>query len=373
MIGVTLTRYFAWHFARSILLIFLLFFVLIAAVDTIELSRDLGEPIAGRPAPTIGDVALIALTRAGAFAENVLPFAVLFGAASTLLLLNRKLELVVARASGVSVWQFLAPLMGVAALLGLLSATIYNPLAIAGKDLSASLEIAAFGKLGSPFSTRSNSRWQRLSSDQGETILRANAISKNGRDMAGVTAYTYLRDGTPGPRYDAGRALFLDLPGDGENAFRLIEPVRSESGKVAVTLPRFDLPVRLSAAQLQNRITRPEDIGFWDLQTAASNADTSSRNPRPFRTQAAALLSRPLLFVAMVIIAATMSLKFARFGLAWNAIGLGIGAGFMLYVIGRLALTFGSNGLVTPTLAAFLPALVAVMFGVTVLLYQEDG
>ena len=39
--------------------------------------------------------------------DTALPFAFLFGALLSLLDLSRKLELVVARASGVSVWGFL--------------------------------------------------------------------------------------------------------------------------------------------------------------------------------------------------------------------------------------------------------------------------
>ena len=49
-------------------------------------------------------------------AEQALPFAVLFGSMIAFLNLSRKLELVVARAAGVSVWQFLAPPLSVVAL-----------------------------------------------------------------------------------------------------------------------------------------------------------------------------------------------------------------------------------------------------------------
>ena len=57
-------------------------------------------------------VARLSLFRTPAIAEQVFPFAVLFGAMLTLLDLSRKLELVIARASGLSAWQFLfAPLL----------------------------------------------------------------------------------------------------------------------------------------------------------------------------------------------------------------------------------------------------------------------
>ena len=51
-------------------------------------------------------------------AEQIFPFAVLFGSMAALLQLSRKLELVVARAAGVSAWQFLQPGVLVAAAVG---------------------------------------------------------------------------------------------------------------------------------------------------------------------------------------------------------------------------------------------------------------
>ena len=63
-------------------------------------------------------MAQLSLYRTPAVAEQVLPFAVLFGSMAALLQLSRKLELVVARAAGISAWQFLQPGILVAALLG---------------------------------------------------------------------------------------------------------------------------------------------------------------------------------------------------------------------------------------------------------------
>ena len=51
----------------------------------------------------------------------------------------------------------------------------------------------------------------------------------------------------------------------------------------------------------------------------------------------------------------------------------GILAGFMLYVVTVLVKAFGSAGIVSPVLAAWLPVVVAFLFGVSFLLHKEDG
>ena len=57
--------------------------------------------------------------RTPAIAEKVLPFVMLGAAMIALVNLTRRLELVVARSAGVSVWQFLTPIVVLAILLGL--------------------------------------------------------------------------------------------------------------------------------------------------------------------------------------------------------------------------------------------------------------
>ena len=105
MIGPTLSIYLAERFARAVIAAFLLVFVLIYAVDLVELMRRSGD--SQRATGVL--MALLSFLRTPSFAEQALPFAVLFGSMIAFLNLSRKMELVVARAAGVSVWQILTP------------------------------------------------------------------------------------------------------------------------------------------------------------------------------------------------------------------------------------------------------------------------
>jgi len=92
-----------------------------------------------------------------------------------------------------------------------------------------------------------------------------------------------------------------------------------------------------------------------------------------FAVQYQSLLALPLLLVAMTLIAATVSLRFIRFGQSGAVILAGILAGFLLYVVSVLAKAFGTAGAVPPFVAAWLPVIIAMALGVTVLLHKEDG
>jgi lipopolysaccharide export system permease protein len=105
----------------------------------------------------------------------------------------------------------------------------------------------------------------------------------------------------------------------------------------------------------------------------AARALLSGANPNPYFVQFYSLLSLPLFLVAMVLIAASVTLRFVRFGQLGRLILGGILAGFLLYTATRVVTSLGSNGIMPPIVAAWSPAIVAILFGTTILLHQEDG
>src|SRR5262245_16424458 len=106
-------------------------------LDYIELICRSGTRIQA----TLGILLEMAALKLPRTAQEVLPFAILFGTMLAFWRLTRNHELVVARAAGVSVWQFLTPALLVALLIGVVAVTVFNP--------AASLMEAAYEKLES--------------------------------------------------------------------------------------------------------------------------------------------------------------------------------------------------------------------------------
>src|SRR5690606_19044995 len=96
-----LPRYIARRILGSIVAAAAIIFLVISFSDFVNLITRLRDD---SPA-TFGDLAILSLQRSPAIMEVVFPFAVLFGSIAAFVSLSRRMELVVARASGVSVWQ----------------------------------------------------------------------------------------------------------------------------------------------------------------------------------------------------------------------------------------------------------------------------
>ena len=153
MIAGTLSRYFGLRFLSAVVSVFAGTLVLTAMIDFLEMMRRSGDirDISGF------FIAKITLFRVPFITERVLPFAVLVGAMYCYLNLSRRLELVVARAAGISAWQFTAPAIVIALLIGGLMITIYNPISAFLREQSTRLEADLFG-----FDGRLSQRHKRL-------------------------------------------------------------------------------------------------------------------------------------------------------------------------------------------------------------------
>ena len=76
---------------------------------------------------------------------------------------------------------------------------------------------------------------------------------------------------------------------------------------------------------------------------------------------------------AMLMLAATVTLRFSRTGAQVASILSGIGAGFALYVSNKVMADLGAAGMLSPSLTSFMCPVIAGLLCALVLLYQEDG
>jgi lipopolysaccharide export system permease protein len=116
-------------------------FVLIVLVDYIEFMRRASDV----PNLSAWMVAKASFFRVPQLTERLLPFSVLVGAMACYLALSRRNELVVARSAGMSAWQFVAPAVIVAFMIGLVATALYNPLSASMREMSKRLEAEIFG------------------------------------------------------------------------------------------------------------------------------------------------------------------------------------------------------------------------------------
>ncbi len=362
IIGATLGRYFGLRFLAAVLLVFGGIFALVALVDYIETMRRATD------IPNVSAV-LVAKTsfyRVPQITERILPFCVLIGAMVCYLNLSRRLELVVARSAGVSAWQFISPAVIVAFLLGVIATTAYNPLSAIMQEQSKRYEAMLFGDKstelhgGGPF-------WTSQRSNEGQAIINAKASRDQGVNLSGVTIFVFDNAGHFKQRIDA-RSATLE-PG----VWRLTDARVNIPGTLPATHAVFELKTSLTPEQARESFATPETVPFWDLPAYITIADHAGLVAAGYKYQFQKLIAQPFLLAAMVFLAASVSLRFFRFGGVQKMILSGVAAGFLLYVLSKVTEDMTKAELMHPVAAAWLPVLAGGVTGFIALLYQEDG
>ncbi len=360
LIGRTLGRYFSLQFTKVILAVFLTVFVLVYTLDFVELMRRAGET----PGASSGVMARLALFRTPSVAELVLPFSVLFGSIATLLQLSRKLELVIARAAGISAWQFLQPPLLVAFLIGILSITVYNPGSAMLKQKASEIEARVFSKANQ---SKGKDLWLRQKSVDGQAVIRAEGVIEGTTSLTGVTIFTFDARGAFQERIEASEAELR------EGYWKLTEVRILSATQEPQTYDEYLMASTLEASQVRQSFTSPDSVPFWDLPSVINRTIKAGLDATRYEIHYQSLLARPLLLIAMVFVAASVSLRFFRFGGVAKMVLGGVAAGFVLYVLQQVMEDLGAAGFVRPVVAAWLPAVVGTLLGVLAVLYQEDG
>jgi len=360
----TLARYFSLRFLLAMLAMFAILCVLIFFVDFIEMLRRAGNYDQNVPAFLL---VYMTLLRLPSFSELTLPFAVLIGTVGVFLMLSRSSELIIVRAAGVSVWQFVLPAVSVAFLLGIVFVALYNPLAALARAEAERLYASAFDRDESLLKTKNAGAWLREDGADGPSVIHALRASNQGLILTGVTVFQYAPDQSPTERIEARKAVLKDGRWELEDAW--VSAVAQEPA----LYQHYLLSTYLTPTQVRDSLGTEFSISFWDLPNFIEIAERAGLPATQYRVQYQLLLSRPFLLVTMVLIAATFSLRLQRRGGTTLMIAGGVVSGFVLYLLSVVVFALGLAATIPVSLAAWTPAGVSWLLGASMLLHLEDG
>ena len=360
----TLFRYIARQFFIWCTTIFLGMMTIVFLLDYIELIRRAGT----RPDATLLILLEMAALKQPDMAQQVMPFAILFGTMMAFWRLTRSHELVVARAAGISAWQFLAPPLSGAFFVGVLVVTIFNPVASDMQAAYEKLENRILRGGGDELSLTRTGFWLRQSDESGNhSIVHASSFAVNRGALDNVMILFLAGDTKLVKRIDAKQALLRN------GMWEVHDGTEWEPDKPLKPFDTLDIGTNLSASKIQESFASPDTMSFWELPGFIHLLDASGFSSQRHRLYFNALLARPFLYAAMVLIAASFSLRMQRRGGATLMIGAGVASGFALYFLSDVIFALGLSASIPISLAAWTPTGIAWLLGATLLLHLEDG
>ena len=364
-----LTRYIMGQVAGGLLLALAIILAMTVVVDFVELSRTVGTRAQVSPLSLF----YLALMRAPSFVEVTLPFIFLFGVMWSMFRLNRRSELVVMRAAGVSAWRFIGPAVALSLVLGAGATTVLNP---AGARLTAEFERQRASLLASGQATIGVSEegvWLREARADSQLVINAPRTEEGGRRLVSPTLYFYDLNGDAPPQFsrriDAAegvlRAGFWQL----EDAWET-DP---DPDSLPIQHASIAIPTSHVAEGLLETLGAPETQSFWNLRRQARLLREAGFSASAYDLHWHQLLAMPLSLIAMTVVAAAASLRLARRGGAFQLAAIGAAVGFLLFFAKSFLAALATTGVMPIGLAAWAAPAFTLLGGLFIIATVEDG
>jgi lipopolysaccharide export system permease protein len=334
-------------------------------IDFVELSRQIG----GRPEVSFLSIIQLTAMKSPSVIVILLPFMFLFGTLAAFVGLNRRSELVAMRAAGVSAWRFIMPAAAAAFAIGMLTVGALNPLTSHLADqFERTREILLNGQ---PAVSREEV-WLRQGDEASQIVIHA-----LGRDNGEVVRlrdvtffiYTLRQDGvmTFTRRIDAKTATLR------VGYWSLADVRESVPGGAAQPYDNLSIPTRIESRREVESLASPTAISFWRLPRVIAQTEQAGFSSAGYRLRLQQLIAMPLLFAAMSILAAAFSLRLMRLGGLAALATSGVALGFVFFFLNEFSGALGEAGVIPHLAAAWAPPALALLSGLTLLCYTEDG
>ena len=305
---VTISLYFGRHFAAATAAMLAGLAGLAALFDFLELLRE----SAVAPLASFAIIAEIELLRVPWVVLQVLPFGVLLGGIYAFWRLARFSELVVARAAGISAWQFLAVPVLLATFFGAFATGAISPISAVMYSRAEILDDAFLHNGSGPLSLNGSQLWVRQADTglvpNGVAVLHAADVHLQGKILhADTVSVLRLNDQTALlARIDAAHATLT-----GGN-WHLEGAVTLRPDLPAQYTGALDFATDLTVNRVQQSFASPNALSFWALPGFIALLQRSGFTSTQHELAFQSLCALPLLCATMALVAAGFSMRPSR-------------------------------------------------------------
>lgn len=317
-------------------------------------------------------VLLMGLYKLPEVGQLIFPFAILFSAMLTFWQLTKNKELIIVRAAGLSAWQFLMPIILCSFMIGVLKLLAINPLSALFIEQYNNLEARHLEQKTSLISVTQQGLWLRQvnlnrANEPEAVILHSSKVKMPGWNLTNVMMFFFDDQNNFLRRVDADNATLK--PGewvfDGATV--------NQPGELAKRVGQLSLETSLTMEELMDSFASIETIPFWKLPEQIKILHETGFDATRLQIHLQNLLAQPLLFVAMILLAASVSLNQSRMGGGVFLIMSGVVIGFVVFFSSSFLQALGASQQIPVLIAAWFPAIISFILGLSAIAILEDG
>lgn len=336
--------------------------------DMIELLRR----AASTPNTSFWFLLQMGITKLPETIDLIFPFVIMISAMITFWRVSKSNEFVIIRASGVSIWGFLAPVLVATFIIGVINITIINPISSRMYELYETLNFRFKIQDMNAILFSEKGLWTRESiANDGIMVIQAKYVNQENNEL--VLRHVSVMELDNKSRITKSTEAFAATLND-KHELNLKDVQVYIPGKATEKYNNLIYYTTLTPNRIKETFVTPESISFWNLPGTIKFYERSGFSVLKHHMRYLSLLASPFLLIAMVLIAAVFALRAnqRRGGVLYLIVG-GIVTGFLVYFLSQVIYAFGLNGYIPELLAVWTPIIIASCISITLLLQFEDG
>ena len=286
---------------------------------------------------------------------QVLPAAVLFATVFSIGGFTRHSEISAAKASGISFYRFIAPIMWgsvIATGLGLLVGAAM-PAANARRDtlLREKQSGQSVSRSNFTFAAEENRVYKIASTDANQNAVDRIEIDRKGKWPDYPQYVIFARTGhyTPKGGWMLKSGVMHFFTGDSTNLTMSFDSLVDR---------HFTQPPKF----LLNNQKAPEEMGYQELGRFIKQMELSGTDVNQQRVERMLKIAIPVTCIIIMLFGAALATSTQRGGAAFGA-GISLGTTVIFLMLVQLTIAVGGKGLVYPELAAWLPGILFLVIG----------
>lgn len=355
-----LTRYIVREFAKTLTIALLAFVMIYVLVDFFERIDNFIE--AG---VKLRYVLIYILFKLPLVIDQMMPVAVLMGTIIAIGLLARGNEIIALRASGVSPFRLITPLLVVALFISLIS--FIN---------SESIVPYTNRRVNTIWKTRVEKKpleiiykYQSLWYKGQDAIYNIRIFDAAAKTLVGVIINQFDRDFRIKQRVHARRAVWKD--GHWHFLDGTVKQREQDGSYTISTFTEMTYPLYETPDDFKKGVKASDEMGFRELRRYAQKIEREGYSARIYWVDMHVKLAFPCISLIMGLVGASLALRKEK----GRGVAAGIGIGFAivaLYLVTfELSRTLGYTGILPPVVAAWASNILFATVGTCLLLYTN--
>lgn len=306
------------------------------------------------------------------FINDVTPSLVLISGIITFFLLSSKSEITIIRSSGFSLWQIVQPIALSAFFLGIFWITIIDPIFVKMMNKFHAMESVYINNEESDVFEPNGGVWIKQSNMEKkdeEIIIQATRVYRDNLELSEATIWFIDKNGKFYQKMDVD-SMFLE-----GKSWLLQDLIINNSSDLNKSVKLHSIPTNLKAdfimQKIINNFQNEKLFSIYQLPFLVKDLELSGFSSTKFKAHLHSLLSKPLLFLAMILIACYFGLNHIRSRSAVLMMFLGTITGLALYIISQIVIALGSSAIIPVFASTWVVAIICLAVGILTI-YQKE-